>query len=422
MQPLQPTFNIGTLGAVSNGKSTLVKALTGIATQKYSDEKKKGITIRLGYANMKIWKCEECPAPSCYQGTDDSISTHQCALCGKECLLKRYLSICDCPGHQELIATMLNGAATMNFALLIVSADLPCPQLQTEEHLIAAEIMGLKNFLIVQTKIDLVKEEAAKENHKQIIEFVKNTSAEGAPIIPICSHNGANVDHVIQYLAEIPEPVFDLNAPLSMQVVRSFDINRPGVHPSEVVGGVLGGSILHGVVSVGDIVEIRPGLVTSSGYKPLTTSITAIKSGDNVLQSAKAGGLIALETELDPCLCKSDRMVGCVVGRPGQLPDVYSKFTIKHRLLKQMVGETTKMKKITIGETIRLHINSMHVNAKVTFVGSQSSTLTLETSSPVCIANGSRVSLSRKSNNKWRLAGCGEFSSGEALMPLDACI
>lgn len=114
--------------------------------------------------------------------------------CGGEFVCVRHVSFVDCPGHDILMATMLNGAAVMDAALLLVAGNEPCPQPQTSEHLAAVEIMQLKNLLILQNKIDLIKESQAKDQHEQIKNFVQGTVADSAPIIPISAQLKYNID------------------------------------------------------------------------------------------------------------------------------------------------------------------------------------------------------------------------------------
>lgn len=108
--------------------------------------------------------------------------------------LVRHVSFVDCPGHDILMATMLNGAAVMDAAFLLIAGNESCPQPQTSEHLAAIEIMKLKHILILQNKIDLVKESQAKEQYDQIVKFVQGTVAEGAPIIPISAQLKYNIE------------------------------------------------------------------------------------------------------------------------------------------------------------------------------------------------------------------------------------
>jgi translation initiation factor 2 subunit 3 len=139
------------------------------------------------------------------------------------------VSFVDCPGHDILMATMLNGAAVMDAALLLIAASEPCPQPQTSEHLAAVDIMKLRNIIILQNKVDLVKEEQARDQYEKIKSFVTGTVAEGAPIVPISAQLQYNIDVLAQYLAcYLPVPTRDFLSPPRMLVIRSFDINKPG--------------------------------------------------------------------------------------------------------------------------------------------------------------------------------------------------
>ena len=117
----QATINIGTIGHVSHGKSTLVHAISGVRTQMHSLERIRNITIKLGYANAKIYKCK-CPDPECFRSFgSDMTENSTCEKCNDIRELVRHVSFVDCPGHDILMATMLNGAAVMDAALLLVA-------------------------------------------------------------------------------------------------------------------------------------------------------------------------------------------------------------------------------------------------------------------------------------------------------------
>jgi translation initiation factor 2 subunit 3 len=181
----QATMNIGTIGHVAHGKSTVVKAISGVQTVRFKNELERNITIKLGYANAKIYKATNKPTGfgnyrSCKSTTADTFTEGDTTW-----TLQRHVSFVDCPGHDILMATMLNGAAVMDAALLLVAGNEPCPQPQTSEHLAAVEIMRLENIIILQNKVDLVKPDAAIAQHEQIRKFVAGTVADNAPIIPI---------------------------------------------------------------------------------------------------------------------------------------------------------------------------------------------------------------------------------------------
>lgn len=161
----------------------------------------------LGYANAKIYKCDnpKCPRPTCYISGGSSKDDHFPCLrpsCSGRFRLVRHVSFVDCPGHDILMATMLNGAAVMDAALLLIAGNESCPQPQTSEHLAAIEIMKLKHIIILQNKIDLVKEGQAKEQYEQIVKFVQGTVAEGAPIIPISAQLKYNIEVMRYQLTE----------------------------------------------------------------------------------------------------------------------------------------------------------------------------------------------------------------------------
>ena len=228
---LQPIINVGVLGHVAHGKSTLVRQITGIRTQKHSNENKTGRTIKLGYANVMVFKCTNEECGRYYTKPSGSIDV-MCDCLNKEgvyseCELINHVSFVDAPGHEFLMTTMLNGAAVMDCAILVIAANEKVPQPQTQEHLIAAEIMGLTNILIVQNKIDTITEQRARENVKEIQDWVKGTCAENSPIIPISAQRGNGVQKIIESLArlEISESRKDSNPIFAC--IRSFDINKP---------------------------------------------------------------------------------------------------------------------------------------------------------------------------------------------------
>eukprot|EP00741_Cyanophora_paradoxa_P022043 tig00021433_g21279.t1 len=254
----QATINIGTIGHVAHGKSTVVKAISGVQTVRFKNELERNITIKLGYANAKVYKCENPKhlRPSCFKsfgsGKEDA---PVCEICEKEgrgmhrMKLLRHVSFVDCPGHDILMATMLNGAAVMDAALLLIAGNESCPQPQTSEHLAAVEIMKLKHIIILQNKIDLVKEAVANAQHKDIQKFIEGTVAEGAPVIPISAQLRYNIDVICEYIVKkIPIPTRNFTSPPRLIVIRSFDVNKPGEEVEDLRGGVAGGSILQGVL------------------------------------------------------------------------------------------------------------------------------------------------------------------------------
>ena len=220
-------------------------------TVRFKNELERNITIKLGYANAKIYRAADpaVPRPWAYKAygssKEDAPACDVPGYEGTRMELLRHVSFVDCPGHDILMATMLNGAAVMDGALLLVAANEACPQPQTSEHLAAVEIMRLKHIIILQNKIDLISESAAANQHDAIVGFVQGTIAEGAPVVPISAQLKYNVDAVCEYIVKkVPVPVRDFVSPPQMIVIRSFDVNKPGSEVDDLKGGVAGGSIL----------------------------------------------------------------------------------------------------------------------------------------------------------------------------------
>ncbi|MCL4308805.1 MAG: translation initiation factor IF-2 subunit gamma [Candidatus Thermoplasmatota archaeon] len=401
--PRQPEVNIGLVGHVDHGKTTLTQALTGEWTDRHSEELKRGISIKLGYADTAFYRCAACPPPRCYT-TDPA-----CPNCGGEAKFLRAVSFVDAPGHETLMATMLSGAALMDGALLLVAANEPAPQPQTREHLYALDIIGVHKVVVVQNKIDLLTSEQAMENYRQIREFLSGSPIASAPIVPISANHKVNIDALIEAIEEtIPTPARDPTKPPLMYVARSFDINRPGTRPKELRGGVLGGSLLQGRLKAGDEIEIRPGLAASGGgtVESLRAKITTILAGGQEIDELRPGGLAAIATTLDPSLTKGDGLTGRLVGTPGTLPPVSQKIRIRTTLLDRILGAEREMKveKIRTSEILAITVGTTIAPGKVT--SARGDEVELSLGRAVTVFPESRVAISRKLN-AWRLIGYG---------------
>ena len=404
----QPECNIGTLGHVDNGKSTLVQALSGVWTARHSEELRRGITIRVGYADARFYKCAKCKPPGCYT-TERKCPTH-----GSEAKFLRAVSFVDCPGHHSLMVTMLSGAALMDGAMFVLASNAKCPQAQDREHLLAAEMAGLKNLVIVQNKIDIVDREKALENLKEIRQFVKGTVASKAPIIPVSAQHKLNIDVLIEALEKnIPTPKRDATAPPKMFVLRSFDVNKPGTVARDLVGGVIGGSIVQGVFRVGEEIEIRPGVGTESGgkvrYQPITATIQSLHTGGGSVKEARCGGLVGAGTSLDPSLTKSDGLVGNVAGKAGTLPESLDKLTLDVQLFERAVGteNMVAVDKIRTNEALVLNVATSVTSGVVT--SAREDVIDVALRKPVCAEPGSKAALSRRLGESWRLIGVGKM-------------
>jgi len=397
---MQSEINIGLVGHVDHGKTSVTKSLSGIWTDKHSEEIKRGISIRLGYADCSFYKCPNCKEPDCY------CTQEKCPKCGTKTEFLRRVSFVDSPGHETLMATMLSGAAIMDGALLVIAANEPCPQPQTAEHLMALDILGVKNIVITQNKIDLISKEAARENYKQIKEFIKGTIAENSLIIPIAAHYNANIDVLIKAVEEkISTPERDPKKEPRMRIARSFDINRPGIQPEKIKGGVIGGSLIQGKLKLGEEIELSPGVKKKNVYRPIKTKIVSLSAGKSELKEAKPGGLIAIGTKLDPVLTKSDNLSGNVLGKPGTLPEARDKLTLKIHLLRRLIGskEEININPLQKGEALMLSAGSAVTVGIVMDAKKGKMDLKL----PLCVEDNDPVAISRRFGARWRLIGYG---------------
>ncbi len=394
------------VGHVDHGKTTLVSALSGEWTDRHSEEIKRGISIRLGYADATFRRCPVCKEPDCYTVAEI------CKHCGSKTEELRTVSFVDSPGHEALMATMLSGAAIMDGAVLLIAASEPCPQPQTKEHLMALSLIGVEKTVIVQNKIDLVSRDEAIKHYLQIKDFVKGTIAEHSPIVPMSAQQSVNLDVLIQSIEQtIPTPSRSVDEPPIMHIARSFDINKPGTPIEKLKGGVIGGSLLKGKLREGDRLEIRPGRVVTTGGKekwvPIETEITSIMAGGERVKEVTPGGLIGVGTKLDPSMTIEDSLVGQCVGMPGSLPPTWNELSIQFHLLERVVGvaKEVEIPAIKVGESIMLSAGTATTMGEVRRVTKE--TIDVKLSRPICAEEGSRVAIGRKIRARWHLIGAG---------------
>ncbi|HDN68144.1 translation initiation factor IF-2 subunit gamma [ANME-1 cluster archaeon ex4572_4] len=405
------------VGHVDHGKTTLVRALSGEWADRHSEEIKRGISIRLGYADVTFRKCPACEEPGCY--TVEEFCKH----CGSRTEELRSVSFVDSPGHEALMATMLSGAAIMDGAVLLIAASEPCPQPQTKEHLMALNLIGIKKIVIAQNKIDLVSRAEALQHYRQIKEFVRGTGAENSPIVPISAQQSANLDILIQCIEqEIPTPSRPADKPPIMHIARSFDVNKPGTPIKNLKGGVIGGSLLQGRLREGDRLEIRPGRVATAGgkeaggkeketWQPIETEISSIIAGGERVKEVTPGGLIGVGTKLDPSLTIEDSLVGQCVGTLGSLPPTRNELRIEFHLLDRVVGVAKEegIQAIKLGEKVMLSVGTAITMGEVKRVTKARETVDVKLSRPICAENGARVAIGRKIGARWHLIGSGRI-------------
>ncbi len=404
--PTIPNVNIGVVGHVDHGKTTLVSQLTGSWTDRHSEELKRGISIRLGYADATFYKCPKCG------GADLGTNTEICPTCGEKLEAVRSVSFVDAPGHETLMATMLSGSAIMDGAMLVIAANETCPQPQTKEHLMALELTGIKNIVIVQNKIDVVPQKKALENYKQIKAFVKGTVAENAPIIPVSAQKRINFGMLLEALnTTIPDVERESGVTPTMLIARSFDVNRPGSSWRDIKGGVIGGSLIRGEFHEGDDIEIRPGRQYMSENKakwePITTKITSMNKASHKVLTVTPGGLAAIGTKLDPSITKSDTLVGQVAGITGSLPPVWEKLRFDVTLMERVVGSSAELniEPLKLKEPLMLSVGTAVTVGIVLATKKNQAEVMLKR--PVCAEVGSRIAISRQVGGRWRLIGMG---------------
>ncbi len=259
---------IGTAGHVDHGKTVLIKALTGIDTDRFQEEKERGISIDLGFAPFKL------PGG-------------------------RLAGVVDVPGHERFIHNMLAGAAGMDLVMLVVDATegvMP----QTTEHLDILGLLGIRKGIVVITKMDLVEEQWRELVQEEIGEELEGTFLEDAPIHAVSAINNQGIEELKELIDRLTtdlEPR-DSSGPLRLPVDRSFVISG--------FGTVVTGTLIQGSVSVGDTVSIVP--------PGLEVRVRNIQVHDDDVQKAMAGTRVALNLS---GLEKGQVLRGCVISNPG---------------------------------------------------------------------------------------------------------
>ncbi|QQR92844.1 MAG: translation initiation factor IF-2 subunit gamma [Candidatus Iainarchaeum archaeon] len=389
---LQAEINIGMTGHVDHGKTSLTKALTGKWTDTHSEELKRGISIRLGYADALFYEYPGLEGAAKFGSLKEKE--------GKQGKILRKVSFIDAPGHETLMTTMLSGAALMDGALLVIAANEPCPQPRTAEHLMALKIGNIQNVIVVQNKVDLVTKENALKSYNEIKKFLADYGYTNAPIIPVSANFNANVDALIQTIQEhIPTPKGDVEKPFKMYISRSFDVNKPGTELDKMLGGVLGGSISQGTLVKGQKVEVTPGIEG----KPIQIEITSVRNADGELDRANPRGLIAAGTKLDPGITSMDKFKGQILCAPGTLPAPTDKLAIDFFELDRLLGN--KLPFPHVHELMVLTVGTNTIVGEV--VNVKKSRIDLVLKSKMTIEKGQKIAISRRETAAWRLAGYG---------------
>jgi translation initiation factor 2 subunit 3 len=381
---------IAGLGGIVSHNTSLTKALTGKWCDTHSEEMKRGISIRLGYADTTFYKLK----------TNNGIIYSNDKNKGTV-VSERLVSFVDAPGHETLMTTMLSGAALMNGAVLVIAANEICPQPRTVEHLMALKFAGVEKIVVAQNKVDLVDAERAKQQQGEIKKFLKEYGYENAPIIPTVANFGTNIDYLIEAIeTRIPTPKYELNKGLKMFVARSFDINRPGTKVREMKGAVVGGSITQGKIKLGDEVQLYPGIKGKT-----ITKVISLATDSGMLNEAVPGGLIAVGTEIDPSMGQNDRLRGQIVGKPGSMPEPTKVVLLKLNPFERVVA-TDQKAEIKSNDIIVLTIGTN--TAIGTAAQSAGGKVIVSLKNEVVAEKGEKVAVSKNLNNQWRLVAYGE--------------
>lgn len=210
-----------------------------------------------------------------------------------------------------------------------------------------------------------------------------------------------------------------------MIIIRSFDVNKPGEEVETLKGGVAGGTILRGVLKVGDLISIRPGLITKNQrtgavqWREIESQIISLKADENHLMYAIPGGLIGMGLKVDPFITRSDSLVGQIIGHPNNMPDVLSEIDVSYYLLRRLLGVksstsakdglkiNTKVSSLKVDELLMINVGSQSLAGKVTNVKKES--VRIEFTKPVCANIGDKIAMSRRVDNNFRLIGWGEI-------------
>ncbi|CAH6421529.1 Homing endonuclease [uncultured virus] len=313
-------------------------------------------------------------------------------------LLNDFIVAHNCPGHNLLMATMLNGTCVMDTSILVEAANNNIPAPQTSEHLVAANIIGLKNSIVCLNKSDLVNKEKLIEQINLLNKYISTTIAKNSPILPISGNYGINIDVLCEYICtKIPEPEKQFDSDLKMVVIRSFNINHPNVNIRDLEGGVVGGTILKGNIKIGDQIKILPGLIKDIKqndkkwqYKPLISRIHSINSEKNNLTLAIPGGLIGVKLTIDPALTAKDRLVGNIVININS-QDSYLILEELFLLLELLEDRKTNLKK---DDVIIINSNASNTKGKIKIIKKKKAVIEL-LEKPLCVQLNDYITLSK---------------------------
>jgi selenocysteine-specific elongation factor len=311
-----PSLVLGTAGHIDHGKSTLVHALTGTDPDRLSEEKKRGITIELGFAQLAL--------PS-----------------------GRTMGVVDVPGHERFVRQMVAGATGIDIVLLVVAADdgvMP----QTREHLAIIDLLGIPRGVVAVTKADLADPDWLEMVVEDVGGLLEGTSIAGAPIVPVSARSGAGLPELLATLDEVAEEAEarHSNLPLRLPVDRVFTIAGAGT--------VVTGTLWSGVAKRDDQVELYPG--NKRGR------IRSVQIHGAPAEKAVAGNRVALNIA---GLDTDDISRGDIVAEPGTL-------TVTDRFDARVTYLASEEKPFESGARVHVHHGTREVLGRVLLMDADS--------------------------------------------------
>ena len=435
----QPTINIILIGDKEKGKTTLVHSLSEpISTRAKAEkeperirEREKNISQKIGYINIKLYKCTKCSEPECYKSFNSEIENElKCKTCGTLLELKRHISLIDNPELNIKMNMLLNANIISDGALLFVAADEKLNIKEDTDNNQFNENSISKNIIIIQNKIDIVmKNNKAKEQYPQIKKYAKNKNAQNSFIIPISAQLKFNLDVLIQYLISIPIPKRDLISPPKYNIFHSYHFSQ-FFDESTMVNktGTLYGILQKGILKLGDNIEILPGICIKIKNKeikhcPIYGRITILQNEKNLSNYVIPGGIINIGVQIDSEFCRNNKLEGNVMNLQENGGNVYYKIGVKCHLLRKLIKIGKKeighnleyVTDIKKGEVVLLNINFISVGGNIISIkGNNSDEIYIELKKPVCLEISDKIIISRKMGSIWRAIGWGEvISNGE---------
>ena len=411
-QLLQSIATIGFMGSVAAGKSKTVESLTGQTTQKHKAELKDGITIKMGYSDVRIY----------YNGKNFLTNPK---VIPEGFRLVRHYSIADNPGHNSFMPALVTGTSMVDNIVFIVSGTNGLES-QTYQHFRCFKTTGIKNVAFTVSKTDLVPTEMKlREVIASIDKLMTSEDLDpeiDPPIIPMSSLSKVNFEYLLKYIVSSPYPKqIDIQEqkPFNMSILRSFDVNKPGTSLENFQGGVVGGAIKQGYLAKGDTICILPGIVKNNNgsisYTPLITQVMGMKSDITDLDVALPGGFIAIKTTLDPAFTKADGLVGNIIIKVTK--DNYKQAinsvcpVIDNITVKDMTFLTETVSSLTVGKTYIIIIHGANQNGVLSSINADS-TYTFELESPISVFKDDKIAVLTNEHHNLEFISYGTYRDG----------